>query len=759
VLAPVGRYGRAPFHLDPIQHAIATGRWSAPLDGDVVKAASGETRRWETLKADPAGTFRSSALAGGYAFVVVPSDRPRDVLLAANRHSMAYVNGEPRPGDVYGYGYVRLPVRLRKGNNLLLFAVPRGEFTVRLTQPSGPAVLNLDDATVPDRLAGPNDSAWAAVPVANLRAEGPLEIEAVAPDGASIRTPISAPPGASTKAPFRLPAGRAEGEVQQVRLRLIGDGRTLDQQVLTLRVRRPEQTRKVTFRSSIDGSVQYYAINPSAAPELAQALVLTLHGASVEAIGQADAYAPKTWAHVVAPTNRRPFGFDWEDWGRLDALEVLGDARKRLRTWTPRTYLTGHSMGGHGTWHLGVTFPGHWAAIAPSAGWISFFSYAGARRDETQDPIERMLQRGTNPSDTLVLAENLAGKPIYVLHGEKDDNVPPTESRTMVAHLKSLGIEATYHEQPDAGHWWGNECVDWPPIFAMFERSRTDVSPDRVRFVTADPGVSATRAWATVLQQTRPLEFSRVDLRRDARVATGTTENVRALRLDDLGDRMVELDGQRLRPLPGGHFVRDGETWRAEARAPGGRAMGLIGPFKNAFTNGFVLVYGTGGTPSEQAWMRAKARYDAETFWYRGNASPRVMSDAEWLAAPSAGNVIVYGNADANRAWAGLLADSPLRLESGVARFGDRLERGADLGALFVYPNGDRLVGAIGGSGIVGMRATERMPYFLSGVAYPDAVVFRADALRDGARAVLVAGYFGPDWSWSKGDWASRPSE
>ena len=24
-------------------------------------------------------------------------------------------------------------------------------------------------------------------------------------------------------------------------------------------------------------------------------------------------------AEVVAPTNRRPFGFDWQDWGRLDA--------------------------------------------------------------------------------------------------------------------------------------------------------------------------------------------------------------------------------------------------------------------------------------------------------------------------------------------------------------------------------------------------------------------------------------------------------
>ena len=31
----------------------------------------------------------------------------------------------------------------------------------------------------------------------------------------------------------------------------------------------------------------------------------------------------------------------------------------------------GHSMGGHGTWNIGVTFPDRFAAIGPSAGWIS----------------------------------------------------------------------------------------------------------------------------------------------------------------------------------------------------------------------------------------------------------------------------------------------------------------------------------------------------------------------------------------------------
>jgi hypothetical protein len=43
-----------------------------------------------------------------------------------------------------------------------------------------------------------------------------------------------------------------------------------------------------------------------------------------------------------------------------------------FRWWTNprRTWLTDHSMGGHGTWHLGVAYPDMFAPIGPSAGWI-----------------------------------------------------------------------------------------------------------------------------------------------------------------------------------------------------------------------------------------------------------------------------------------------------------------------------------------------------------------------------------------------------
>ena len=80
---------------------------------------------------------------------------------------------------------------------------------------------------------------------------------------------------------------------------------------------------------------------------------------------------------------------------------------------------------------------------------------------------------------------------------------------------------------------------------------------------------------------------------------------------------------------------------------------------------------------------------------------------------------------------------------------------GGDLACLFVRPRpgSDRaLVAAVSGTGLIGMRLTERVPYFTSGVEYPDCVVFRSDMLTKGSTGVVAAGFFGLDWSIAKGE-------
>jgi hypothetical protein len=431
VLRPVGRYGRTPIHRDAVEAEVVAGRWKAPQEGDKVSLPGGTEQKWEKVAAGKDGNFNHPALRGGYLHLGVESPADKVMLLEASGHGVVYVNGEPRTGDPYGTGYVRLPVLLRKGANDFLFqGAGRGRgLRAQLTAPPRDVFLVADDSLLPDLLVGEKRRPWAAVVVVNattrpaeklvLRSRRPLDKGGVVLVSETVLPPL--PPLSNRKVGVRLevPEFMAPGK-QTLAIELArGDGgkeAPLDALQLAIQVRRPDETHKRTFVSAIDGSVQYYAVNPARplrkdAPP--SALFLSLHGASVEAIGQANAYAGKTWGHLVAPTNRRPYGFDWEDWGRLDALEVLDLAQQELGTDPQRTYLTGHSMGGHGTWHVGVTFPDRFAAIGPSAGWVDFARYGGGQKVDKPTPMQSMLQRAALPSDTLALAQNYAQHGVY----------------------------------------------------------------------------------------------------------------------------------------------------------------------------------------------------------------------------------------------------------------------------------------------------------------------------------------------------------
>ncbi len=787
VLPAVGRYGRSPVHLDPVEALLVSGRWKAPRAGETVTPPAGSPRGWRPASAK-GGALDHAALRGGYAFWSVKSDARRVMLLEASGHLIAHVNGEPRAGDPYQNGIVRLPVLLRAGDNELLFHCGRGSLRAKLVEPDGPALLDARDATLPDYREGDTDSPFAALVVVNASEKvlAGFALRARLPGADPVTTPLGPlPPLSTRKAGFRLPpGGKAAGDTAPVEVELVAaDGKPLAAAKLAARVRRTGQSYKRTFVSGIDSSVQYFAVQP-AAPAAADgrppALVLTLHGASVEATGQADAYAPKPWCHIVAPTNRRPFGFDWEDWGRLDALEVLDLAREQLRTDPRRTYLTGHSMGGYGTWHLGVTFPDRFAAIAPSAGWVSFATYGGEKPPDRPTPAEDMLRRASSAGDTLALVRNCARGGVYVLHGEADDNVPVAQGRAMRKELGAFHPDFAYYERPGAGHWWGSECVDWPPLFE-FLRRHTLPRPEEVRrvdFVTASPGVSARCDWAEVGARAHAFRPSAVRLTLDPRrgAFAGTTENVTRLALDPsalpAGKSVhVELDGQAVgelpRPAGGGRLwlVRDGAGKWSAAAEPAAALKGphRCGPFKEVFRNRVLFVYGTKGSAAENAWSYAKARFDAETFWYRGNGSVELRADADFdRAAERDRNVVLYGPAEGNAAWEPLLGGAPVRVRRGAVRVGDRAVKGDDLACLFVRPRpgSDRaLVGAVTGTGPAGLRLTERLPYFVSGVGYPDCTVLGADTLTRGAAGVRVAGFFGNDWGVGSGEWVWQAAE
>jgi len=789
--------GRRPFSPNTVfaRHLLAADA-APPVEGAAITGSNGREERWKRVASAADGRVDSEA---AWAYAEVESPARRVLLAELAGAGRLYVNGAGFAGDVYGYGFGGVPVALQAGVNRLYVTGIRGRFRLKLRAPpaapgaSAPLVFGDWDVTRPELVRGERAGLKHLGLLLLNASEAPLPVVF----GVGGDTPLfqrgtnSGPtlvPLGVDKALFELlllkPAP-ATGERVEVPLTLNGRAQPLE---LTLRA--AAEVRRLTFPSRLDGSVQECSVLPAAEPAGSSrspgstastegAVVLSLHGAGVDARNQAASYAAKPRLTIVAPTNRRPFGFDWQDWGRRDAYEALAAALYPQNAERFTVYLTGHSMGGHGTWHLAANDPDRFAAIAPSAGWSSFEHYGGGARD---GELAAWWRAADPSSDTLALMANLARIPTFVLHGADDDNVPASEAERMLAALRAAGGEPRSHIEPGAGHWWdkspggGADCLDWPGIFELFAATRAREIPAQMEFLTVDPGVDAVHGWLELLQAqdyAKPLRV-RSRLAQDGRELVLETENVRALRFRGApagwsGERL-NLDGQSIQlgaAVLAQDFLRGESSWQAAApgfRLPREKNPEFSGPFKRAFERGFVLVYGTAGSEAEDRALLERARCDAATWWYRGNGSARLVSDQEFLARGEAWtfgmelgawvpNVVLYGNADTNGAWRKLLGEAPpVDARRGALRCGTREWRGDDLAGLFVLPRRDvqgdvvALIGACADSGPAGARLGYALAPFASGVGTPDFTLFSARVLAQGDGGVLATGFFDARW-------------
>lgn len=181
-------------------------------------------------------------------------------------------------------------------------------------------------------------------------------------------------------------------------------------------------------------------------------LILFLHGAGERGtnLAKVAVHGPpkmvKTNANfpfiVISP--QCPSGQTWSD----DALLALLDqVVKKHKVDPSRVYLTGLSMGGYGTWSLGLNHPNRFAAIAPICG--------------GGDTLPVLLPKTGNQSALKKL-------PVWAFHGGKDDVVPLVESERMVNALKRAGnqtVKLTVY--PEAGHdswtepYKNQQLYDW----------------------------------------------------------------------------------------------------------------------------------------------------------------------------------------------------------------------------------------------------------------------------------------------------------
>jgi predicted peptidase len=120
------------------------------------------------------------------------------------------------------------------------------------------------------------------------------------------------------------------------------------------------------------------------------------------------------------------------------AFEILDDLVARLPIDRARIYVTGHSMGGAGTWHFIAHRPRFFAAAVPVCG----------------HPL-------------VATAPAVKDVPTWSFHGTVDTVEPPHATRQMIAALRSLGGQPRQTEYAGVGHnvfmWAYTEpaLIDW----------------------------------------------------------------------------------------------------------------------------------------------------------------------------------------------------------------------------------------------------------------------------------------------------------
>lgn len=134
----------------------------------------------------------------------------------------------------------------------------------------------------------------------------------------------------------------------------------------------------------------------------------------------------------------------------FDVMALIEKTAAEYKVDPDRISVTGGSMGGFGTWTLGLTFPTFFSAMAPMAG-------------------GGMSWR----------CENLRTTPIRAYHGEKDGTVPLIYSELMVEAVNKTGGSASLTVLAGYGHndginaaYTDTDIIEW-----LLSMKRTDRTP------------------------------------------------------------------------------------------------------------------------------------------------------------------------------------------------------------------------------------------------------------------------------------------
>lgn len=441
------------------------------------------------------------------------------------------------------------------------------------------------------------------------------------------------------------------------------------------------------YQSAIDGSVQPYALTlPEEFGKQAERrwpLHIVLHGRgdTMNEVSFIHSHEGKPAAPGADFIQLEVYGrgnnaYRWA--GETDVFEAFADVRRRFRIDDRRVVLRGFSMGGAGSWHLGLHHPQLWCSVGPGAGFVDFYKY-----QKVGQPLPFFQEAALHIYDPIDYVLNAANVPLCTYGGELDAQL--IASTTMVDLAKKLNVPMKLIVGPGVGHQFH---PDSEKEFLAFHREQqqqgreTYPGSGKCRFVTWTLKYNKCN-YLTIEEMQQVYKPATLESDRDAE--TGNlkvkTSNVGVLAIARDLSQQVDLDGQKFELesaadglLPNVVFQGGAGSWEQlgydaslsfTKNNDKRKRHDLQGPIDDAFSLPFVCVRGTGKpwSAEQHAWANwTLSRFEKEfDKWMRGQI--QIVDDtAVTPEMISEKNLILFGDPSSNTVLARIAASiQPLK--------------------------------------------------------------------------------------------------
>jgi poly(3-hydroxybutyrate) depolymerase len=183
---------------------------------------------------------------------------------------------------------------------------------------------------------------------------------------------------------------------------------------------------------------------------------------------------------VVSPSGRGT-GRWYVGQGHVDILEVWADVFDTFAIQRDKVYVSGHSMGGFGSYLLTTLYPDRFAAAAPVAGPVTQGAWTGIENCNSGCYIEANGSRA-RIQHTRKLLENVRYVPYAILHGTDDELVPYTGVARQAERLTQLGYRHRFYTYPGYEHYSHPVMDQWAEAARYLHTFAVPAHPRRVTF-------------------------------------------------------------------------------------------------------------------------------------------------------------------------------------------------------------------------------------------------------------------------------------